>query len=206
MEIIDGMKKFTDEEIFQGLLDEDESVLAPFFDGKQFQSVIAIIQGKIFHNMNPNSLKAMAFNELYEFLRKDDCKKLREYETEGGNILIWLARTAIHYYQDKRRYELKTEKRHRELLEKKNEEKKEQLQDSPSVNNPVHEFEQRQLSEIIEIVISKMKNKKYAEIMRRELISPKDIHLKIESANISQERKRAYQEFLKLYFSVQNKI
>ena len=97
----------SDEEIYEGLLNEDEYVLNALFYGEQFNSIVGIIKERVLRHMEFDSLKAKAFNDLYLYLRENNYKKLREYETEGGSILIWLARTAIKYYQDKRNNELR---------------------------------------------------------------------------------------------------
>ena len=70
---------------------------------KQKQVIIDEIKGKLDGAKSAVLVDYMGITvEQAEILRK----KLREYETEGGSILIWLARTAIKYYQDKRNNEL----------------------------------------------------------------------------------------------------
>lgn len=80
----------SDSEIYEGLLNDDINVINQLFYGGQFDEVVTIIQESIFRNREAYSVKAEVFNNLY-FLFKDK-SKLREYETEGGSIIIWLAR------------------------------------------------------------------------------------------------------------------
>ena len=191
----------SDQELYEGLLHNDEYVLNAFFYGKQFDTVVGIIQNSIFKYDNFNSVKARTYNDLYDYLRKDDARKLHEYETEGGNFLIWLASTAIKYYQDKRSNERKTEKRRRELLAK-HEEKK----DPQTILYPDKDLEQKEFRERLELAISMMKNKKYAEIMRKKLLEDDPIILSFDSTNPSQDMQRAQDEFLKLYFKIRKKL
>lgn len=192
---------FSDEEIYEGLLNEDEFVLNALFYGEQFNSIVGIIREKVLRHMEFDSLKAKSFNDLYLHLKEDNYKKLREYETEGGSILIWLARTAIKYYQDKRNNELKTEKRHQMLLEKRMADEGSIYGENKDVIiDPENDLEQEEYRERIKTIISMLEkeNKKYADIMRNELLGENHI---IESSNFSQEKKRAYNALRKQYFN-----
>ena len=192
----------SDEEIYEGLLNEDEYVLNALFYGEQFNSIVGIIKEKVLRYMEFDSLKAKAFNDLYLYLRENNYKKLREYETEGGSILVWLARTAIKYYQDKRNSELKTEKRRQKLLEKRMEHGGSIYGERKEVTtNPENDLEQEEYRERIKTAIGLLEknNKKYADIMRNELLDENHI---IESANFSQERKRAFSAFRIIYFKL----
>lgn len=192
----------SDEEIYEGLLNEDEYVLNALFYGEQFNSIVGIIKERVLRHMEFDSLKAKAFNDLYLYLRENNYKKLREYETEGGSILIWLARTAIKYYQDKRNNELKTKKRHQKLLEKRMEHGGSIYGESKEVIvDPVNDFEQEEYRKRIKTVIGLLEkeNKKYADIMRNVLLG--EYHY-IESSNLSQEKKRAFSAFRIIYFKL----
>lgn len=194
----------SDEDIYKGLRDGDEYVLNALFESEQFKSVAGIIRSKIFPNREINSVKAQAFNGLYE-LFKTKPELLHEYEEEGGNILIWLARTYIKYFQEIRRNEIKAQKRHWELLEKRMEEKGSIFdQREEVIIDPENDLEKKESNERIIKAINMMENSYYADIMRKELLKDDSIIL-LDSSNYSQDRKRAYKALYKIYFTLRKK-
>ena len=197
----------TDIEIYEGLLNDDENIINQLFYGEQFDEVVKIIQERIFRNREAYSVKAEVFNNLY-FLFKDK-SKLREYETEGGSIIIWLARKAIAHYQEQRRYENRKKARRDAIIAKGLQKGVPSLVSDNKHNlNPEQELIQKDINERIRVVIDMMKldNEKYAEIMRRKIFEDEFAYLSIDSTNISQDRKRANEAFTKLFFKTGKKI
>lgn len=195
----------SDSEIYEGLLNDDENVINQLFEGEQFKEVVSIIQSRIFRNREFGSLKAEAFNTLY-FLFQDK-SKLREYEIEGGSIIIWLARKFIAHYRDQRDAERKKNKRRDAIIAKG------VLKEMPSLVsnnkpelNPERNLIQKNINERIRMVIDMMDNEKYREIMRRKFWGDEMPYLSIESTNISQDRQRANEAFTKLFFKIGKKI
>ena len=183
----------SDEDIYKGLRDGDEYVLNALFESEQFKSVAGIIRSKIFPNREINSVKAQAFNGLYE-LFKTKPELLHEYEEEGGNIL-----------KEIRRNEIKAQKRHWELLEKRMEEKGSIFdQREEVIIDPENDLEKKESNERIIKAINMMENSYYADIMRKELLKDDSIIL-LDSSNYSQDRKRAYKALYKIYFTLRKK-
>ena len=195
----------SDEDIYKGLRDGDEYVLNALFESEQFKSVVGIIRSKIFPNRDFNSVKAQAFNGLYELFKTKPEIILREYEEEGGNFLIWLARTYIKYYREIRKNEIKTEKRHKELWEKRMEEKGSILgQCKEVIIDPESDLEKKESNERIIEAINMMENKHYADIMRKEILNDDSVII-LDSSNYSQDRKRALKALYKIYFTLGKK-
>lgn len=203
---MDEKKEYlSDSEIYEGLLNDDENVINQLFYGDQFDEVVTIIQEKIFRNRKADSVKAEVFNNLY-FLFKDK-SKLREYETEGGSIIIWLARKAIAHYQEQRSAERKKNKRHDEIIARGVQKEVPSLvSDNKPELNPEQNLIKNDINERIRMVVDMMDNEKYAEIMRRKFWGDEMPYLSIDSTNISQDRKRANEAFTKLFFKIGKKI
>lgn len=195
----------SDSEIYEGLLNDDINVINQLFYGGQFDEVVTIIQESIFRNREAYSVKAEIFNNLY-FLFKDK-RKLREYETEGGSIIIWLARKAIAHYQEQRSAERKKNKRHDEIIARGVQKEVPSLvSDNKPELNPEQNLIKNDINERIRMVVDMMDNEKYAEIMRRKFWGDEMPYLSIDSTNISQDRKRANEAFTKLFFKIGKKI
>ena len=202
MERIDGKMYLEDSEIYQGLLDEDNDILTQIFEGEQFQTVIAIIKAELhLVHKEPNSIKADIVTGFYwDYLRKDDAKKLREYETEGGSILIWLAREAIKYLRERRNNGRKTEIRHANILTRIKELGKFPVIDEGDVvSDPEHDLEIKQIWERTIKCINMIMNTKYQEIMRKYYLHDDSVTLSFESSNISVDKGRALNAFFEIY-------
>ena len=206
MEIKDGKISLEDKEIYQGLLDGDNDILTQIFEGEQFQAVIAIIKAELhLIHKKPNSIKADIITDFYwDYLRKDDFKKLREYETEGGSILIWLAREAIKYLREKRNNKRKTENRHANIITRIQGLGKSPVVDTRDVIiDPEDDLEKKQVLEKAIKCINMIKNKKYQEIMRKYYLNDDSVTLSFESSNISVEKGRAFKAFMEIYNSIE---
>lgn len=202
MERIDGKMYLEDSEIYQGLLYEDNDILTQIFEGEQFQTVIAIIKAELhLVHKEPNSIKADIVTGFYwDYLRKDDAKKLREYETESGNILIWLAREAMKYLQERRNNKRKKENRHANILTKIQKLGKSPVIDAEDVvSDPEHDLEIKQIWERTIKCINMIKNTKYQEIMRKYYLHDDSVTLSFESSNISVDKGRALNAFFEIY-------
>ncbi len=202
MERIDGKMYLEDSEIYQGLLDEDNDILTQIFEGEQFQTVIAIIKAELhLDHKEPNSIKADIVTGFYwDYLRKDDAKKLREYEIEGGNILIWLAREAMKYLRERRNNKRKKENRHANILTKIQKLGKSPVIDAEDVvSDPEHDLEIKQIWERTIKCINMIKNTKYQEIMRKYYLHDDSVTLSFESSNISVDKGRALNAFFEIY-------
>lgn len=200
----------SDQEIVEGLIAGDNYVISNFFYGKKFSEVVAKIRDRIFtKETSDESAKAWTLNDLYVHLTANDSKLLREYNVEEGSLTIWLARKAIEFYQNAR----KTPARRKKLLRKKEEKEavvthngqKSRLA-PPSPHTPEYELEYKEVMEKAERAISEMKNREYAEIMRRLVIEENYDPQTFASdwgvpyENLSEDKKRAIIVFLKLYF------
>ena len=202
MERIDGKMYLEDSEIYQGLLDEDNDILTQIFEGEQFQTVIAIIKAELhLDHKEPNSIKADIVTGFYwDYLRKDDAKKLREYEIEGGNILIWLAREAMKYLRERGNNKRKKENRHANILTKIQKLGKSPVIDAEDVvSDPEHDLEIKQIWERTIKCINMIKNTKYQEIMRKYYLHDDSVTLSFESSNISVDKGRALNAFFEIY-------
>jgi len=202
MERIDGKMYLEDSEIYQGLLDEDNDILTQIFEGEQFQTVIAIIKAELhLDHKEPNSIKADIVTGFYwDYLRKDDAKKLREYEIEGGNILIWLAREAMKYLRERRNNKRKKENLHANILTKIQKLGKSPVIDAEDVvSDPEHDLEIKQIWERTIKCINMIKNTKYQEIMRKYYLHDDSVTLSFESSNISVDKGRALNAFFEIY-------
>jgi hypothetical protein len=202
MKRIDGKMYLEDSEIYQGLLDEDNDILTQIFEGEQFQTVIAIIKAELhLVHKEPNSIKADIVTGFYwDYLRKDDAKKLREYEIEGGNIRIWLAREAIKYLRERRNNKRKKENRHANILTKIQKLGKSPVIDAEDVvSDPEHDLEIKQIWERTIKCINMIKNTKYQEIMRKYYLHDDSVTLSFESSNISVDKGRALNAFFEIY-------
>ena len=206
----------SEKDIYEGLLNEDENVFKALFYDEKFRTVVGIVRASIFKVRDFESVKAEIYNELYFFLFSSDKSILQEFDradlNEEGSFLIWLARTIIHFFQEKRHNELKTEKRHMELLTKRMEEKG-FIYDQPKdvISDPEADLENKEFMKKLEMIIGEMENPKnkynnrhYAEIMRKELID-EDMFLSFESSNLSQEIERAKTVFWKLFTEMKKK-
>lgn len=198
----------TDQEIYNAFLTGNNEILTKFQHGK-FDMVLDKIIDRVFNKgSNFESAKARVFNDLYYYLTETDCQRLRSYETDGnGNIIVWLARMAIKYYQNERNKAIKRQKRQKtETYDDEN--LKKEIKDDFWIDNS---FENKDFLEFCEKIINTMKNQKHAEIMRSLLIrndfnaSALTIELNLADGSIYEIRRQAIKQFLKIYSKLKEK-
>lgn len=91
-------KQYTDQQIIQGILDEDESIIQFFFYEK-CSSLLSYIVNSVFDNrVDKNEL----ISELFLYLKADNWQKLRQFDYRS-KLITWVSVVSIRFFIKKRR-------------------------------------------------------------------------------------------------------
>jgi RNA polymerase sigma factor (sigma-70 family) len=155
-----SIEKFSDKEIVDGILIQDEQIVRYFFFEKCIPLFISINSDIFNGHAEPNEL----INMLYLYLYENNWHRLRSFDGQKSKLITWISKVARRFFA----------KKLAEMMKKKNEK-------NTYMQNKLHEEDEQAEQELepkpkldVETVKSSLSNERYCEVIRRVVIKDED--------------------------------